>query len=262
MNKKWRKIASDSWVIFKIEMSELFSRPTEALMFFTQFVLFYVLAAIPLWFFGVASLKFLGALYFAAMLNTIGLSQFSNLVLKKLESGEYEAYMLTPTSILSLYLSNLYTIWMIIPIFLLGYIPGIIEAGIFSLNLPLLILALILTIISNAGISIILTGIHLAYRSIREVVGIAGILIYFFCMFGVIGLIHAHPWNYVILAIPWTNSTILMTQSFNLNLNNSPIAYNIVYLTLFTLVTLPISLKIYKKAEKRAKKHGFTHQRQ
>lgn len=238
-------------------MEELASRPRDAFLFFTQFLIFYLSTIIPLWIFRIAPMTVLGAFYFAATLNTSGFSQFISLITRKIGSGEYEAYMLTPTSTFSLYLSNLYTIWMMIPVFLLAYLPGVLETGQLSLNFPLFMLAFLLTILSNASISIVLTGVHIAYKPLRQLQGLIGIMLYLFCIFGVLTLLDVSPWNSIILTLPWTHSTLLTVQS--LSVFTSPISpiYNIIYLATFTIISVPISLKVYKRAERTAKKYGL-----
>lgn len=258
MTDDWIKILRDSWTIFEIEMEELTSRKRDTL-FFLNFLAMYIVVALPLRLFGVKLISEVGATFFAAILNVSFIFQFVDVVMRTVRSGAYEAYMLALKSILSLYLSNFYTIWIFIPIFIMAFLPGVLEAGSLVFDVPMFIVAFILTALSNTSISIVLAGIHIAYKSIRQFRGITRLLLYFFFALGIPYLLWRELWSRVVLMIPQTHSISLMVYSLTAGkVKMTDPTFSILYLLLFSLLTLPLSLKIYRKAEQVAKKYGLT----
>ena len=202
MTGDWIKILRDSWTIFKIEMEELMSRKKDALLFFVNFLAMYIVVALPLHLLGAKPMSEVGATFFAAMPNVSFIFQFVDVVMRTIRSGAYEAYMLALKSILSLYLSNFYTVWMFIPVFIMAFLPGVLETNSIMFDVPMFIVAFILTALSNTSISIVLAGIHIAYKSIRQFRGITGLLLYFFFALGIPYLLWRELWSRVVLMIP------------------------------------------------------------
>lgn len=253
----WFKVLEDSWVIFKIEMEELFSRVGDALMFFVQFLIMYFTVMLPLKLVGAKPLSEIGALFFAAMLNTSAIFQFADAILGRIRSGVYEAFRLALKSMLSLYLANLYTSWMLLVAFVIGFIPAALE-GSLAIDLPVFIVAFILTFLSNASISIVIAGIHIAYKPIRGFRGIIGLILYFLFAYGIPYCLKNDPWRRIVLVLPQAHSTSLILYSLTAHkvVLTDPL-FSMLYLVIFTVVTIPPSLKMYFKAERIAKKYGF-----
>ena len=71
-----------------------------------------------------------------------------------------------------------------------------------AVDVPLFLLAFILTLLSNAGISIIIAGIHIAYRPIQELRGIVGFVLYFLFAYGIPYCLKNEPWREIVLILP------------------------------------------------------------
>ena len=253
----WFKIIEDSWTIFKIEMEELFSRIGDAALFFVQFLVMYFTVMLPLRLVGAKPLSEIGALFFASMLNVSAIFQFADAVLGRIRSGVYEALRLALKSMLSLYLANLYSAWVLIIVFVMGFLPAALE-GSLVIDVPLFLVAFILTLLSNAGISIIIAGIHIAYRPIRELRGLVGFVLYFLFAYGIPYCLQNEPWRRIILILPQAHSISLIMYSLTAHkITLIDPVHSILYLIVFSIVTVPPSLKMYMKAERIAKKYGF-----
>lgn len=199
------------------------------------------------------------AAYLAGLINAICLQQYSSRVVGRLESGEYEAYLLAPLPTLSLYLANLMSFLLLMPVFgtLYGFAILLLRLG--ELQLLSFIIALLACVLLNASWSILIAGVHLAYRSIHQLASLLSILVILFSMLVIPAYNSSLQW--LLQFIPWTHSTLLVVQAVHPFVERWQITASLAYILVFSAVSLPVAVRFYRMAENKTKREGFSIER-
>lgn len=258
MKQNVLRVLHHAFILAKYSAKESLSRPRQFLVNNITSVIFSSIFIIP----GIilrehASMSFsLGLI--SGWINIQAVNAFSNAIQGRLRGGEFESYLMVPVSLISLYIFNVIGILGMIPYFLIIGSFMFLEGGYITLNLSLFLLALLLTYVSNCGISIILGAVHLAYRSVSQVLNFVNILILIFCGILVPGNVIPKPYDTLVLLVPWVQTSLFFGYALD---NLKGIEFNPIqsstYLLLYGVLTLILALDIFKRAELRIRSKGL-----
>jgi ABC-type polysaccharide/polyol phosphate export permease len=256
MFARWRFILRQAWIMARAEMTSLLSNRRTLFNFYLQFLIVSAITLIPIYLFNRQSGGVFAAAYLAGLLNSICAQQFSGRVIGRVESGEYEIYLLSPIPMMSVYLTNVLSLALILPVIVLIYALAGLTVPDAQLNLPLFLLAAVLTFVLNIGVSIFLAGVHIAYRSLYQISNIASIVTMLYCAIGVIPLYNSQI-GVIVQFVPWTHSTFLVMQSVKKVVPWQQIWLSMGVILAIALITTPLALRFYALAERKRKRDGF-----
>ena len=234
-------------------MDEIIKKPGELIAFYLFYLVSFAMVIIPIYFFKRPDTNTYIICYISGIFNSSAVQQFCNLIVGKIKSGEYEALLLTPVSTISLYLYNLLGIILLLPIILILFFY--LKTLGTNINSSFLF-GFFLIFLSNAGLSIIIAGVHLFSLSMEYLKNIISIIAFMMCIFTPI-ILSFNSIKRFILFIPWANCTSLLINMNNKILTNSQYTYTIIFLFMSSITVLLISLRFYKYAQNRKKKDGY-----